>query len=171
MIFAHVSSLSAEDIAREDANLFCRLLLFLGIVVIDTDDVNDEDELEDALIARGGYSSSRREIKRRKNPFASSRFIAKTFFAFALRTLTRNAKRRRKRRRRRRKTNARDGYFLGFVLDRGCRGSFQSLSSGHDDVKFGRRRIGRVMFTTREFLFICAFVVFAKRQICEEFEM
>ena len=128
----------------------------------ENDDVNDEDELEDALIARGGYSSSRREIKRRKNPFASSRFIAKTFFAFALRTLTRNAKRRRKRRRRRRKTNARDGYFLGFVLDRGCRGSFQSLSSGHDDVKFGRRRIGRVMFTTREFLFICALAVFVK---------
>jgi len=46
VIFAHVSSLSDEDIAREDANLFCRLLLFLGIVVIDTDDVNDEDEEE-----------------------------------------------------------------------------------------------------------------------------
>jgi hypothetical protein len=45
------------------------------------------------------------------------------------------------------------------------------LSSGHDDVKFGRRRIGRVMFTTREFLFICALVVFVKRQIFEEFEM
>jgi len=69
-----------------------------------------------------------------------------------------------KTRRRRRKTNARDGYFLGFVLDRGRRGSFQSLSSGHGDVKFGRRRIGRVMFTTREFLFLCAFVVFVKRQ-------
>jgi|TARA_A200000159_G_scaffold140841_1_gene143266 hypothetical protein len=47
VIFAHVSSLSDEDIAREDANLFCRLLLFLGIVVIDTDDVNDEDEEEE----------------------------------------------------------------------------------------------------------------------------
>ena len=46
VIFAHVSSLSDEDNAREDANLFCRLLLFLGIVVIDTDDVNDEDEEE-----------------------------------------------------------------------------------------------------------------------------
>lgn len=45
VIFAHVSSLSDEDNAREDANLFCRLLLFLGIVVIDTD-VNDEDEEE-----------------------------------------------------------------------------------------------------------------------------
>lgn len=47
VIFAHVSSLSDEDNAREDANLFCRLLLFLGIVVIDTDDVNDEDEEEE----------------------------------------------------------------------------------------------------------------------------
>jgi hypothetical protein len=47
VIFAHVSSLSDEDIAREDANLFCRLLLFLGIVVIDTDDVNDEDKEEE----------------------------------------------------------------------------------------------------------------------------
>ncbi len=46
VIFAQVSSLSDEDNAREDANLFCRLLLFLGIVVIDTDDVNDEDEEE-----------------------------------------------------------------------------------------------------------------------------
>lgn len=46
VIFAHVSSLSDEDNAREDANLFCRLLLFLGIVIIDTDDVNDEDEEE-----------------------------------------------------------------------------------------------------------------------------
>jgi hypothetical protein len=36
------------------------------------------------------------------------------------------------------------------------------LSSGHDDVKFGRRRIGRVMFTTREFLFICALCCFCK---------
>ena len=135
------------------------------------DDVNDEDELDALFIARRGYSSSRLEIERRKNPFASSSRRAKTFFAFALRTLTRNAKRRRKRRRRRRKTNARDGYFLGFVLDRGCRGSFHSLSSGHDNVKFGRRRIGRVMFTTREFLFICALVVFVKRQIFEEFEM
>ena len=45
VIFAHVSSLSDEDNAREDANLFCRLLLFLGIVVIDTDDVNDEEGL------------------------------------------------------------------------------------------------------------------------------
>ena len=42
VIFAHVSSLSDEDNAREDANLFCRLLLFLGIVIIDTDDVNDD---------------------------------------------------------------------------------------------------------------------------------
>jgi len=47
VIFAHVSSLSDEDNAREDANLFCRLLLLLGIVVIDTDDVNDEDEEEE----------------------------------------------------------------------------------------------------------------------------
>ena len=47
VIFAHVSSLSDEDNAREDANLFCHLLLFLGIVVIDTDDVNDEDEEEE----------------------------------------------------------------------------------------------------------------------------
>ena len=47
VIFAHVSSLSDEDNAREDANLFCRLLLFLGIVIIDTDDVNDEDEEEE----------------------------------------------------------------------------------------------------------------------------
>ena len=46
VIFAHVSLLSDEDNAREDANLFCRLLLFLGIVIIDTDDVNDEDEEE-----------------------------------------------------------------------------------------------------------------------------
>ena len=98
---------------------------------------------------RIGVVSPRNRTK--GNPFASSRFIAKTFFAFALRTLTRNAKRRRKRRRRRRKTNARDGYFLGFVLDRGCRGSFQSLSSGHDDVKFGRRR-DIVMLTTREYV-------------------
>jgi hypothetical protein len=45
VIFAHVSSLSDEDNARDDdANLFCSLL-FLGIVVIDTD-VNDEDEEE-----------------------------------------------------------------------------------------------------------------------------
>tara|TARA_B100001173_G_C15901229_1_gene509923 strand:- start:57 stop:233 length:177 start_codon:yes stop_codon:yes gene_type:complete len=45
VIFAHVSSLSDEDNARDDdANLFCSLLL-LGIVVIDTD-VNDEDEEE-----------------------------------------------------------------------------------------------------------------------------
>ena len=35
-----------EDIAREDANLFCRLL-FLGIVIIDTDDVNDDEEGEE----------------------------------------------------------------------------------------------------------------------------
>ena len=47
VIFAHVSSLSDEDNARDDdANLFCSLL-FLGIVVIDTDDVNDEDEEEE----------------------------------------------------------------------------------------------------------------------------
>ena len=45
VIFAHVSSLSDEDNARDDdANFFCSLL-FLGIVVIDTD-VNDEDEEE-----------------------------------------------------------------------------------------------------------------------------
>ncbi len=45
VIFAHVSSLSDEDNARDDdANLFCSLLL-LAIVVIDTD-VNDEDEEE-----------------------------------------------------------------------------------------------------------------------------
>ena len=46
VIFAHVSSLSDEDNARDDdANFFCSLL-FLGIVVIDTD-VNDEDEEEE----------------------------------------------------------------------------------------------------------------------------
>jgi len=34
------------------------------------------------------------------------------------------------------KRHARDGNFLGFVLDRGLRGSFRSLSSGHCYVFF-----------------------------------
>ena len=47
VIFAHVSSLLDEDNARDGANLFCSLLLFVGIVIIDTDDVNDKEEEEE----------------------------------------------------------------------------------------------------------------------------